>query len=307
MLYQKYLLPLFRHKEVSKMSTAELQKELKVFSALSGENCGIEAQLFAPSLPQSLAEASSEQGVMFICHSGSARLIHSGVEHTLRTRDMVILFPSDLYAISELSADFTLSWCSFSKQAVREQLSHLPSTFFKHIATTPISNLENNSHYELFMGYIKMIALRSEQSNNICRVNIIQNLFVTLFLEVLNRVAQSFEADTSDPKHRDYILSEFIEMVEATPRCREVAYFAQRLSVSPKQLSAIVADGTGYGAKEFIERNAIAQIKHLLSTTDLKVKQIATRLGFTESGNMCRFFKSNTGQTISDFKSKCKG
>ena len=121
-------------------------------------------------------------------------------------------------------------------------------------------------------------------------------------MEVLNRVVKSFEADLSDPKHREYILSQFIDMVSATPRCREVAYFAERLSITPKQLSAIVADGTGYGAKEFIEHNAIAEIKRLLSTTDMQVKQIAACLGFTEAGNMCRFFKSNTGVTISDFR-----
>ena len=305
MQYQKYLLPLFRHFEDRKMSVADLQKELKVFSTFSSDSCGIEAQLFASSLPLALAQASSEQGVIFICHSGSARLTHSGTEHTLRTRDMVLLFPSDLYSITEQSADLSVSWISFTKQAIRSSLSQFPASFVKHIASNPISNLEQNSHYELFMGYLKMIDFCCN-SKNICRANILQNLFAALLMEVLNRVAQSFEADTSDPKHREYILSQFIDMVEATPRCREVAYFAQRLDIPPKQLSAIVADGTGYGAKEYIERNAIAQIKHLLSTTDLKVKQIATRLGYTESGNMCRFFKSNTGQTISDFKSSCK-
>ena len=286
------------------MSVADLHKELKVFSKFRSENCGIDVDLFAPTLPFAFTEANGEQGVLFICHSGTARLTHSGVEHQLRARDMVILFPRDIYAISDYTADFSASWVSYSKQAMKGLLSEFPTSFFKHITTHPISNLDKNSQYELFMGYIKQLYSRYNDTENICRANILESLFVSLFMEILNCIAKSFEADITDPKHREYILNEFIKMVEATPRCREVAYFAERLSIPPKQLSAIVADGTGYGAKEFIERNAIVEIKRLLSTTDLKVKQIAAQLGFTESGNMCRFFKSNTGLTISDFRHK---
>ena len=98
------------------------------------------------------------------------------------------------------------------------------------------------------------------------------------------------------------MLDEFVSMVRANPDKREVAYFAERLGVSPKHLSAIVADGTGMNAKDFIDRSAVEAIQQLLRTTKLSVKQIAERLDFSGSGNLCRFFKANTGTTISDFK-----
>ncbi|MBQ2024699.1 MAG: AraC family transcriptional regulator [Alistipes sp.] len=78
--------------------------------------------------------------------------------------------------------------------------------------------------------------------------------------------------------------------------------FAQLLDISPKYLSAIVADGTGMTAKEFIDRAAVKAIKDLLSQTSLSVTQIADRLHFSGKGNLCRFFKTNTGITISDYK-----
>lgn len=300
--YQKISLPLLPINRYTDMSVADIHKELKVFSKFRSNDCGIDVGIYASALPESIAQASGEAGLIIICHSGSARLLHSGVEHSLRARDMVVLFPRDIYSIDAPTADFSASWVSYSKQTVKSLLTEFPTSFFKHISALPITNLADNSEYERSMEYIKLLHSRYTDRENICRANIIENLLTSLFMEVLNRVVKSFEADLSDPKHREYILSQFIDMVSATPRCREVAYFAERLSITPKQLSAIVADGTGYGAKEFIEHNAIAEIKRLLSTTDMQVKQIAACLGFTEAGNMCRFFKSNTGVTISDFR-----
>ena len=128
----------------------------------------------------------------------------------------------------------------------------------------------------------------------------------SLLMEILNIVVHSLKIESSEPKHRQQILDEFISRVNSTPRCREVAYFAQLRDIAPKPLSAIVADGTGFTAKEYIERAAIATIKQLLSTTSLTVKEIAERLDYSGSGNLCRFFKTNTGITISEFKQSLK-
>ena len=91
-------------------------------------------------------------------------------------------------------------------------------------------------------------------------------------------------------------------MVKTNPDKREVAYYAEQLHISPKHLSAIVADGTGINAKDFIDHAAVETIQQLLRTTKLSVGQIAERLDFSGSGNLCRFFKANTGITISDYK-----
>jgi AraC-like DNA-binding protein len=119
---------------------------------------------------------------------------------------------------------------------------------------------------------------------------------------MLAQVENMRRTTSIDVKQKGVILDQFIAAVKATPRCREVAYFAERLSITPKQLSAIVGDGTGFSAKEFIDRNAIDVIKHLLRTTDLSVKDIAEQLNYTGSGNLCRFFKTRTGLTISEYK-----
>lgn len=271
------------------------------------QNIGIKVGLYERGITPELPTSQIREGFILICHSGTAIFDYAHTEYSLHSRDIIIVFPGDIYTLSNPSADFTASWVSFSAQTMDEALYNFPSTFFSHIASVPIYNLSDNDEYSNRMEYIKMLRAKLSDHDNICRYEIMLALLRSLFMEILNRIVRSFRVNISEPKHRRRLLDEFVNSVSATPRCREVAYFAEKLCITPKYLSAIVLDGTGFTAKEFIDRNAVTEIKQLLRTTDLSVKQIAEQLNFSGSGNLCRFFKSNTGKTISDFKNELKG
>lgn len=289
------------------MELTNIRKELLNVSFETKREVGIDVQLHQSSIPNELCTSQQSQGLILLCHSGRIDCRHFESEHALHSRDMIILFPGDIYALSSASDEFSCSWIAFNVEVMKRALEGFPASFFHHIAKHPIYTLTDNNLYTNRMEYLKMLAARLSDSDNICRYEIALSLLRSLFMEVLNRIVQSFDIDTSEPKHRQRLLDEFIRAVKATPRCREVAYFAQRLDISPKYLSNIVADGTGFTAKEFIERNAISEIEQLLSNSRLTVAQIAERLNFSGSGNLCRFYKSNRGITISDFKREIKG
>ena len=289
------------------MELTNIRKELLNVSFETKAEVGIDVQLHQSFIPSELCSSQQPQGLIIICHSGRISCRHFESEHALHSRDMVVLFPGDIYTLSNASDDFSCSWVSFNAEAAKRILEGFPTAFFHYIAKHPIYTLTDNSQYANRMEYLKMLAARLAESDNICRYEIAHLQLRSLFMEILNRIVQNFNINTSEPKHRQRLLDEFIRAVKATPRCREVAYFAQRLNVTPKHLSNIVADGTGFTAKEFIERNAISEIEQLLSNSRLTVAQIAERLNFSGNANLCRFYKSNRGITISDFKRKIKG
>lgn len=247
---------------------------------------------------------NSEQniGVILLCHTGNARLDYFGTEHTLRSRNTILLFPADRYRLSSATKDFSFSWVTFNANVANLVMDGFGVEFREYINAHPIYNITDNGQYNTLMRYIDLLSLKSADSQNLCRSQILVSLLRALLLEMLAQVENMRRTTSIDVKQKGVILDQFIAAVKATPRCREVAYFAERLSISPKQLSAIVGDGTGFSAKEFIDRNAIDVIKHLLRTTDLSVKDIAEQLNYTGSGNLCRFFKTRTGLTISEYK-----
>lgn len=289
-----------------KMGVANIQKGLMGIKFAEQEQVDVKAFLFRGDISTALPTDNISEGFILICHGGTALFSYSDRQFTLHARDMITIFPGDIYSLTDISTGFTASWVSFSKQIKGVVLQDFPTSFYSHIAGKPIYNLSDNEQYDSIMEYLKLLHRRLSDQNNICRYQITFNLLCSLMMEVLNIVAHNLQIERSEPKHRQQILDEFISRVNSTPRCREVAYFAQLLDIAPKPLSAIVADGTGFTAKEYIERTAIATIKQLLSTTSLTVKEIAERLDYSGSGNLCRFFKTNTGVTISEFKQSLK-
>ena len=289
------------------MEIVNIQRDLMEVPFVGKQEVGVKVTLFDKGISAELPTADVREGFVLIGHSGTATFDYNHTAHTLHACDIIIVFPGDIYSLTNASADFTASWVSFTPQVMDEALYNFPTSFFSHIADHPIYNLSDNEEYTNRIEYLKLLYARLADQSNICRYEIVLAFLRSLFMEILNRIVRNFRIDTSEPKHRRRLLDEFVNRVTSTPQCREVAYFAQLLCITPKYLSAIVADGTGFTAKEFIDRTAVAAIKQLLRTTDLSVKQIAERLDFSGSGNLCRFFKANTGTTISDFKRKLKG
>lgn len=262
---------------------------------------GIKVGMHTCGISTDLPTAQEREGFILICHSGLAHFSYFHTEHSIHSRDIIIVFPGDIYTLDNPTADFTASWVRFNPQAMDEALHGFPTSFFSHISEHPVYSLTNNDEYSNRMDYLHLLDSKQSEERNICRHHIMLNLFRSLCLEILARIVRNFKIDTSEPKNRRRIVDEFVTLVSTNPRCREVAYFAQRLCITPKYLSAIVTEGIGFSAKEFIDRTAIAEIKQLLRTTHLSVKEIAERLNYAGSSNLCRFFKTRTGMTISQF------
>ncbi|WP_404478878.1 helix-turn-helix domain-containing protein [Sphingobacterium sp. ML3W] len=54
--------------------------------------------------------------------------------------------------------------------------------------------------------------------------------------------------------------------------------------------------------KGLIDRQVTLEIKALLRSTDLSIKEIAYRLNFEDSSYLTRYFKKQTGMTLTQYR-----
>ena len=87
-------------------------------------------------------------------------------------------------------------------------------------------------------------------------------------------------------------------------RERQVAFYAGRLCVTPKYLSAVVRQQTGRTAQACIETYVVTESKALLLSTDLSVQQIADRLNFPSQSVFGKYFKRATGLSPRAFRNR---
>lgn len=86
------------------------------------------------------------------------------------------------------------------------------------------------------------------------------------------------------------------------PEHHHVAWYADKLNVTPKYLNRIVKETTGMTAKSLILEQLMAHACRELKLSNLSVKEIAIKLGFSEPEHFSNFFKKNAGCSPTEFR-----
>ena len=101
-----------------------------------------------------------------------------------------------------------------------------------------------------------------------------------------------------------YIVSQLMDLL-STGICRterEMRYYAERLNVSPKYLSATVRRMTGNSVTSFIDRHAVPILKKYLNDRRLSITQICEKMNFTTLS----YFSSTCYCGEYDHNSRCE-
>ncbi|PZP38894.1 MAG: AraC family transcriptional regulator [Pseudopedobacter saltans] len=99
------------------------------------------------------------------------------------------------------------------------------------------------------------------------------------------------------------IVRKFALLVEGNYKTEhEVKYYASILNRSPKTLANFFAQSKQPSPLKIIHNRIILEAKRLLCYTDKSSKEIAFELGFENPEHFSRFFKSNTGRSVSEYR-----
>ena len=85
--------------------------------------------------------------------------------------------------------------------------------------------------------------------------------------------------------------------LETFSNLHSTSYYAQKLSVHPNHLNAVVKSASGLTALQHIHKHILTLSKSYLAQTDWAVKEIAYALHFDSPNNFSAFFKRRTQQT----------
>ena len=97
----------------------------------------------------------------------------------------------------------------------------------------------------------------------------------------------------------------FLETLERDfQTSHDAGHYAAELNVSPGNLSRILVRLTGRTTKQLILERVILEAVRLLRFSDLSVKEIAARLGFSDQFAFSKAFKRQRGEAPADFRSR---
>ena len=163
-----------------------------------------------------------------------------------------------------------------------------------------------NEHLSIL---IETVQQRAKDTSLAFRSNTLYYMFNVLLFEVLNVACRKepgegvAEEDMPTACRADTIFHMFIKLLkEDCGRHRTVAYYAEKLFITPKHLSKVIKKKTSNRALDVINNHALQLIKLDLKLTDIPISQLANKYNFNSFSFFCQFVRSHLDMTPQKYR-----
>jgi len=111
------------------------------------------------------------------------------------------------------------------------------------------------------------------------------------------------KTDSQHNARLNQVFERFIALVNEY-HCSErgMAFYADKLCLTPKYLSKLIKQASGRSAPDWIDEFVILEAKNLLKYTNMAIKEIVFQLHFPNQSVFYKFFKAHTGMTPSEYR-----
>ena len=257
-------------------------------------------------LPIAFSPCRIEACMVGVCIKGNAMVEIDLLPYNITTNDIVIVFPGQILASIQTTNDYTLAYFTFSGELIDDVLYRFPTAFIGFLRENVTYHLPQEEKDALFSEYFTIINNKFSDINNVCRSEIVLNLLHNFYLDLYSKVIVRNEIHSRQPKRKKEIQEEFFKLIKTHSNKREVAFYANKLCITPKYLSIITKESTGNSAKELIDKFAITELKLQLKSTSTPLKEIAAQLNYPSEAFLCKFFKKHTSLTPSHYRNASK-
>ena len=217
----------------------------------------------------------------------------------------MVLRPGHIISQCRESDDFEGFYIVVQEEKLNELLPslHYVIPYSIHYNANPIieitpEELETQSLiYEMLQ---RQINFEYRAFNNMA----LSSLCEVLFYNTLGIYASRVNAKSHFTR-REELLASFIELIEKYFKSeRAVNFYAEKLFVTPKHLSAVLKEISGKTAGEWIDHRVILEAKLMLRTTGMNIQEISLALNFSNQSFFGKYFKHLTGISPRDYRNK---
>ncbi len=208
-----------------------------------------------------------------------------------------------VFFIRHSSPDFTVRMFIFSREISNQAFMRFDSIFFSRVYDNPIYRNLSGGEDKVLAYFTILSDIQSDPRNNY-RNLIAMNLLRAFSLDVYDKVQRHAGGQQSGTSsRREEIYGRFMNLVNAEcRRHRDVAWYAGQLCITPRYLAGITDSVSGDSPKELIDYVLVQEIKILLTFSGMPCQEIADRLNFPDQSYLGRFFRRQTGMSLSDYR-----
>lgn len=236
--------------------------------------------------------------IFVLCMGGEMEASVNLNRITVRACDFVTIMPGSILQIHSLEGDPILYFGGFSSKYI-EQANLNRSAINTLFITSgrPIISLKPEGAKlleEYFQFLIKLYAFFNESARKGITPHLYNNIHTGIAAMYSNRAQNNKECLSKS----ELISKNFTQLViQNYNKTRSVAWYAEKLEITPTHLCTTVKQVTGNTCIDIISRMVIMDAKSQLKSTNLSVQEIADSLNFTNMSFFGKYFKRYVGMS----------
>lgn len=239
------------------------------------------------------------EGIAFaICVKGTGRIKINLKEYKIEPNSIMIILPNYILELIEQSEDLLIEFLFFSFDFISDLKLITDIGLALKIEQMVYLKISEEETLDL-LEFHAFIVKQYRKTEHIYREKIAKSLLHTLIYEVLQllhdeKIGNDDEVLTRKEKH----LQNFVKLLfEYHMKERGIAFYADKLFVTPKYLSQVIKETSGKSIQEWIDEMVIMAAKALLKSSNMTVSQIAEEMGFANPSFFGSYFRKRTGMT----------
>jgi AraC family transcriptional activator of pobA len=234
--------------------------------------------------------------IVVFYESGSSEFMIQAERYHVEAPSMIVILQDSVFQFLSSSTDLKTRVIAMSERFFNGLFSEMSPALKNdmEIRNNPLTVISSDE-LDVFTSYFEMLNAITKNVGNRFRLEAARHLTLVLFYAFT--YSRHKESETKRNRYSELFI-EFRNLVKENYRKEHnVAFYANKLFVTPKHLTDICRSQIGKNALDYIEEYVIIDAKELLENTDMSVGQIADELNFSTQSSFGRYFKRLTGQT----------
>ena len=240
--------------------------------------------------------------IVNVCQRGKSIFLVDGHKYTLKRNEMLILQPNCTIGSYQCSDDFDCRVLLFSLKNIENSIFIRRKLWasIDYLRQHPILSLTADDLQVLYH-YYSIITSNHSITDNVSKDEIVSHLLKSLvyeFLLIVERVLveKGQTSNLNKQSSNDDLCRRFLEQLAFfSGHIRKVSQYAERLSVTPKHLAAVVKSISGRTVIEWINESSIKAITNELRYTQKTISEIVQEFDFPSLSFFGKYFKKHTG------------
>lgn len=250
----------------------------------------------------------SEWFVALLCIEGESTIYINNEMYSIHKNDILLCHPQTIFEHKITNLDFKYCGFCLSPEYVK-QISLISSNSWNailFIENNPIIALDENES-SLFLQYYNLIRSKFETESQHHLKQLIDILLQAFIYEFHDSMEKRIKIDPPQYNSADNLFISFLDiLVNSYPKQRSVSYYAEKLFVTPKYLSAICKEISGETASDLITRYVKKDIENLLKQPNKTIKEIANELDFANLSFFGKYVKRIFGVSPKEYRENIK-